>query len=148
MTGSNAAGPFGVIGGGAWGTALAQCLASDGSMVRLWALETEVADAINQTRQNPLFLPGITLSSAIAATGDLAVMADCPHILLVAPAQHCARLVAMLPDHGQTLIVCSKGMDKASGQLLGDTIAATGWSGEIAILSGPTFAHEVAAGLP
>jgi glycerol-3-phosphate dehydrogenase (NAD(P)+) len=148
MTGSNAAGPFGVIGGGAWGTALAQCLASDGSMVRLWALETEVADAINQTRQNPLFLPGITLSAAITATGDLAIMADCRHILLVAPAQHCAGLVAMLPDHGQTLIVCSKGMDKASGQLLGDTIAATGWSGEIAILSGPTFAHEVAAGLP
>lgn len=140
--------PVGVLGGGAWGTALAQMAASDGSAVRLWAFEPDAVDAINQTQTNPVYLPGIALSPAIAATQSLALLGECPLILVVAPAQHVAGLLSQIPDHGQPLLLCSKGMEQGSARLMNEVAEDAGWSGPVAVLSGPTFAHEVGQGLP
>ncbi len=139
---------IGVLGGGAWGTALAQMVASDGTMVRLWAYEADVVDAINRHRINAAYLPGLTLHASIAATTALADLADCSAILVVAPAQHIAGLIGQLPDSGQPLILCAKGMEQGSARLMNEVVEAAGRSGTLAVLSGPTFAHEVAAGLP
>ncbi len=144
--------PIGVLGAGAWGTALAQRLASDGTMVRLWAHEADVAAAINDARANPLFLPGVALAPTMTATTDLAVLGACAAVLFVAPAQHGAALIGRMigagADHGQPLLLCAKGMERGTGRLMHEVAAHAGWSGPIAVLSGPTFAHEVGAGLP
>ena len=79
---------FGIIGGGAWGTALAQILRRAGRQVVLWAREAEVVEAINRARENPLFLPGVKLEAGITATGSLAEASRADVILLVPPAQH------------------------------------------------------------
>ncbi|KER36556.1 NAD(P)H-dependent glycerol-3-phosphate dehydrogenase [Sphingobium indicum] len=137
----------GVIGAGAWGTALAQTLAADGQHVRLWALEPEVAAAVNGDRQNPLYLPNIPLSASIEATGDMAAMADRDLLLIVSPAQHLRAVAAQAPA-GTPLILCSKGIEAGTGLLMSEVAAEAQPGSPIAVLSGPTFAHEVARGLP
>ena len=139
---------IGVLGGGAWGTALAQMIASDGTAVRLWAFEADLVAAINGTHENPLYLPGIPLSPAITASASLSDLGDCRCILIVAPAQHVGGLVASVPDRGQPLLLCSKGMEQGSARMMNEVVEEAGWSGPVAVLSGPTFAHEVAKGLP
>lgn len=139
---------IGIIGGGAWGTALAQVMASDGSKVLLWAHEADVVASINTSHANPAFLPGIALSPGIRATAALADLDACGLILAVAPAQHLAALLGQLPGRGQPIILCSKGMEQSSGRLMCEVAHDAGWAGPVAVLSGPTFAHEVGAGLP
>lgn len=140
--------PFGVIGGGAWGTALAQILASDGSEVRLWAREPEVIHAINERHENTLFLPGIGLSPLIRGTADLTWVAEAGPILVVTPAQYMRAVLGNLSQHAQTLILCSKGIEADSHRLLHEVAREEHPGSAIAVLSGPTFAYEVAAGLP
>src|SRR3546814_18791413 len=77
---------FGVVGGGAWGTALAQLLAADGAPVRLWAREEDVVAAIHREHRNPVFLPGAALSPSLTQTGALAAMGDLPALLIGVPA--------------------------------------------------------------
>ena len=137
----------GVIGAGAWGTALAQTLSSQGEDVRLWALEPDVVSAVNQDHLNPLYLPGIPLNPAVQATGDMADMADRELLLVVSPAQHLRAVVAGLPA-GIPLILCSKGIEAGSGLLMSEVAKKAQPSSPIGVLSGPTFAHEVARGLP
>ena len=139
---------IGVIGGGAWGTALAQAMASDGSPVLLWARNSEVTDAINQTHLNPNYLPDIPLSPGITATTDLGALNDCSILLAVAPAQSLGGLLEQMRGSPQPLLLCSKGMEQNTGRLMCDVAADAGWAGPIGVLSGPTFAHEVARGLP
>jgi glycerol-3-phosphate dehydrogenase (NAD(P)+) len=139
---------IGVVGAGAWGTALAQMLASDGRAVRLWSLEPGLAEQINAGRENPLFLPGIALGETIEATGDLAEMADCGTLLLVAPAQHLGAILDQLPATTADLVLCAKGIEAGTGRLMHQVAAAFAPHDRIAVLSGPTFAHEVANGLP
>ncbi len=139
---------IGVIGAGAWGTALAQAFAGDGSAVTIWAREAELVDEINRSRTNSLFLPGAQLADTIRATGDLAEMAQLPVLLAVVPAQFLASVLASLPDTPRDLVLCAKGIEAGSGRLMGDVAAAAAPAASIAVLSGPTFAHEVAAGLP
>jgi glycerol-3-phosphate dehydrogenase (NAD(P)+) len=142
---------FGIIGGGAWGTALAQVLRRAGRDVLLWARETEVVAAINDSHANPLFLPGVTLDRAIRATGDLAEAARADALLMVAPAQHLremgAALAKTLPPQTPVLI-CAKGIEEASGALMSEVLADALPQAALAVLSGPTFAAEVAKGLP
>jgi len=141
----------GVIGGGAWGTALAQVAVRAGLAVTLWAREKEVAAAINDTHQNPLFLPGVDLDPAIAATADLADLAGADLILAVAPAQHLrAALTAFAPHapEGLPIVLCSKGIEQGSLELMTQVLAETVPQARPAVLSGPSFASEVAAGLP
>lgn len=137
----------GVIGAGAWGTALAQTLSSKSEDVRLWALEPEVVSAVNRDHLNPLYLPGIPLNPAVHATGDMADMADRDLLLIVSPAQHLRGVVAGLPA-GIPLILCSKGIEAGTSLLMSEVAQQAQPSSPIAILSGPTFAHEVARGLP
>ena len=137
----------GVIGAGAWGTALAQTLSADGEDVRLWAFETDVVDAINRDRVNPLYLPGVTLNPSLRASGDMADMADRDMLLIVCPAQHLRGIVSGAPL-GMPLILCSKGIEAGTGLLMSEVAEQAQPASPIAVLSGPTFAHEVAKGLP
>ncbi|EQB14602.1 NAD(P)H-dependent glycerol-3-phosphate dehydrogenase [Sphingobium lactosutens] len=137
----------GVIGAGAWGTALAQLLASDGQQVMLWALEADVVDAINASHQNPLYLANIPLSPSIHATGSMSDLSACEMLLVVSPAQHLRAVVAQAPT-GVPLVLCSKGIEAGSSLLMSEVAAQAQPESPIAVLSGPTFAHEVAKGLP
>lgn len=139
---------IGVIGGGAWGTALAQVAASGGEPVVLWAREPEVVAAINDTHVNTAFLDGIPLSPSIRATGDLADLAPCEALLVVAPAQHVGRVLAEAPVGTTPLVLCAKGIEAGTGRLVGEVACAAAPDAPLAVLSGPTFAHEVARGLP
>lgn len=138
----------GIIGGGAWGTALAQVAASGERDVLLWAHEADVVAAINETHENPLFLAGVPLSPRIRATGDIAALAACAANLVVTPAQHMRAVLANLPRQGQPLLLCAKGIEAGSLKLLHEVAAEVHPASAIAVLSGPTFAHEVAAGQP
>ena len=138
---------IGVIGGGAWGTALAQVAAQRGETL-LWVREPEVAASIAQVRENRLFLPGVTLSEMIRPTTDLADLAGCDALLVVTPAQHMRRVLEALPTCPAALLLCSKGIEEASGQLLHQVAREACPGASVMVLSGPTFAHEVAAGLP
>ncbi|RZM10272.1 MAG: NAD(P)-dependent glycerol-3-phosphate dehydrogenase, partial [Sphingomonas sp.] len=139
---------IGVIGGGAWGTALAQVAAHEGRDVILWAREPAVVDSINATHANALFLAGVALSPTIRATGDLGALANMDAILVVAPAQHVGSVLAAAPVGGIPLVLCAKGIEAGSKRLVGEIARAVHPDAPIAVLSGPTFAHEVAAGLP
>lgn len=139
---------IGVVGGGAWGTALAQVAAAGGEDVLLWAREPEVVSAVNAEHRNPLFLPNIPLSPSIRAVGDLAELAPCEALLIVSPAQHMRDVLVGLPAGERPLILCSKGIEEASGLMMHDVAHQARPEAPLAVLSGPTFAHEVAAGLP
>jgi glycerol-3-phosphate dehydrogenase (NAD(P)+) len=139
---------IGVIGAGAWGTALAQMLASDGREVLLWAREPELVEEINASRSNSLFLPGARLAETIHATAEVAEAADCDSLLLVTPAQHLGAVLTALPAFPRDLVLCAKGIEAGSGRLMSEVARAAAPQSDIAVLSGPTFAHEVAAGLP
>ena len=139
---------IGVIGAGAWGTALAQSMASDGSAVTIWAREAELVAEINSAHTNSLFLPSARLSENITATSQLADLATLRVLLVVTPAQHLASVLSALPDSPRDLVLCSKGIEAGTGRLMADVAAEAAPSAAIAVLSGPTFAHEVAAGLP
>jgi glycerol-3-phosphate dehydrogenase (NAD(P)+) len=139
---------IGVIGGGAWGTALAQVAASGGVETFLWARESDVVESINAARENSLFLPGVPLSAAIRATSSLHDLEGCAALLVVTPAQHMRAVLRDLPTTGTPLILCSKGMEESSRKLMHVVAQEEQPGAPVAVLSGPTFAHEVAAGLP
>ena len=140
-------GRIGVIGGGAWGTALAQVSAAGGETL-LWAREADVVDSINRRHVNEAFLPGIPLSKDVAATGDLKDLAGCDALLVVTPAQHMRSVLSALPFRGRPLLLCAKGIEETTGQLMHEVAHDEQPGSPCAILSGPTFADEVAAGLP
>ena len=137
-----------VIGAGAWGTALAQVAAGTGRDTLLWALEAEVAESVNSANENKLYLPGVPLSPAIRATNDLADLEGCDAWLVVTPAQHMRSVLEQAPSCGKPLVLCSKGIENRSGMLLHHVAAEVCPDSPITVISGPTFAHEVAAALP
>ena len=139
---------LGVIGGGAWGTAMAQVIASDGSDVLLWAREPEVVEAINATHNNAIFLPAVSLSERISATGDLAALDDCDALVVVVPAQFLRSVLAAMPASQRPLVLCAKGIEAGTRLLMSEVAEAVAPGAPIAVLSGPTFAHEVADGQP
>lgn len=140
-----------VIGGGAWGTALAQSLAHGGNAVTLWAREPEIVDDINARNVNRVFLPGISLHPTIRATADLAKAARCDAMLAVVPAQHMRGVMGKLARHLSAdvpVVVCSKGIEQNTGKFLGDVIEEVAPNAQRAVLTGPSFAADVARGLP
>jgi glycerol-3-phosphate dehydrogenase (NAD(P)+) len=142
---------IGVIGAGAWGTALAQTLSLSSHKVALWAREREVADDINRRHVNRNFLPGIDLDPGLSATCDLNDVAGSDIILMVAPAQHVRALARELAPSlraGQPFVMCAKGIEQATGKLMSDVVAETLPQVQLAALSGPSFASDVARGLP
>ncbi|MCK9541944.1 MAG: NAD(P)-dependent glycerol-3-phosphate dehydrogenase [Novosphingobium sp.] len=139
---------IGVLGAGAWGTALAQSLAGDGTPVLLWAREPELVAEINAAHTNTPYLPGARLSQHIRATNDLAEMQGLAAILAVVPAQFLASVLETLPQSDGDLVLCAKGIEAGTGRLMADVAFDALPGAPLAVLSGPTFAHEVAAGLP
>jgi glycerol-3-phosphate dehydrogenase (NAD(P)+) len=139
---------IGVIGGGAWGTALAQVAAAGGRETLLWAREPEVVDGVNRRHENGPFLPGIPLDRAIRATANLAELRECDALLVVTPAQHTRTVLSMTPLRQKPLVLCAKGIEETTTKLMHDVAREEQPGSPIAVLSGPTFAHEVAAGLP
>jgi len=141
----------GIIGAGAWGTALACAIRRAGRDVLLWAHEAEVVDAINTGMGNPLFLPEIPLEPGIRATRDRTEAIDADAVLIVTPAQFLRPVtseMAVTWKPGTPAILCAKGIEHGSLKLMNEVIAETIPEAPVAVLSGPTFATEVARGLP
>lgn len=147
---TNAFNHFGIIGGGAWGTALGLSLRRSGRQVTLWARDAAVIDAINMRHENPDYLPGVPLDHGLHATGDAAALSSCDALLLTVPAQYLRAVLMQFrpirPD--APLIICCKGIERETLALMSDIVAATHPLNPAAVLSGPTFAAEVARGLP
>lgn len=142
---------IGVIGGGAWGTALAAASKQAGRDVVLWAREPEVVEAITAENENSVFLPGIALDPAIRATGDIGEACAVDAILLVCPAQHLRSVSKDLKDTigaKTPVVICAKGIEQESLMLMSDVLAETLPDSPVGVLSGPTFAAEVAQNKP
>ncbi len=141
---------IGVLGGGAWGTALAVTAQEAGRETVLWAREPEVADALSAGKGNPVYLSKVELP-AISASTDLAHMAGCDAILAVVPAQFSRAMFAELKPHlkpGAPVLLCSKGIEQSTLSLMTDVLSETLPDAIPAVLSGPSFAIDVARHLP
>ena len=140
-----------VLGGGAWGTALALAMLRAGHSVSLWARDADLVEAIARG-ENPRYLPGIKLDRGIAATTDIAEAlsgADC--VLAATPAQSLRAVLAVAGPHvpaGVPLVLCAKGIERATGDLLSAIVEEALPGNAVAALSGPSFATDVARGLP
>jgi len=142
---------LGIVGGGAWGTALATVARRAGRDVLLWAREPGTVAAINEAHCNDVFLPGVRLDDSIKATTDLSEAARRDAILIVSPAQHLRDIAEALKPSmraGQPLIICSKGIEQETGRLMSQIVADLLPEAALAVLSGPSFAAEVACGMP
>jgi len=141
----------GVLGGGAWGTALAQTAVRAGLEATLWAREPEVVAGINGAHENALFLPGVALSPKVTATGALADLAECDLILATVPAQHLRSMLQQFAPYccaAKPVVLCSKGVEAGSLKLMTEVLEETIPAAAPAVLSGPSFAAEVGRGLP
>lgn len=140
-----------VVGAGAWGTALALVASANSKKVLLWAREPEVAADIAGLHQNRRFLPDVDLPEKIEATGDIGRAAEADAVLLVAPAQHVREVgtaIAGAVQRGTPVVLCAKGIETGTGKLLVEVVAEVLPHCRAAILSGPSFARDVAQGLP
>jgi glycerol-3-phosphate dehydrogenase (NAD(P)+) len=146
-------GPIAVIGAGSWGTAVAKLVADRPHPVRMWAREPEVVRSINHHHENTLFLPGVRLPDALTATGDPEeAVAGAEVVVNAVPTQHIRRVFASLrPPEATLLVSLSKGIEVATLSTPSEVFAEVmpgPLSGGVVCVSGPSFATEVAAGLP
>ncbi len=140
---------IGVLGAGAWGSALANVAARAGRRVTLWTRDPRLAETIAQRRQSPK-LPGVRLEDSVAVTGALEAV-DAAALLVAVPAQalrSVARALAPVLRDGIPVIACAKGIERGTGRFMTEVIAECIAQAEPAILSGPSFAADVARGLP
>ena len=141
-----------VVGGGAWGTALADLLACNGHHVHLWALEPDVVAAINTRRENPIFLPGFELAKSLRATHDHEEALEGAELVVYAtPSQHLREIVRAGKGHfngSAALAVASKGIEQGTLALMSDVVAEEAEGHPVVAISGPSFAAEVAARQP
>ena len=139
-----------VIGAGAWGTALANCAARAGRDVTLWARDPAIVARLTGTRENPR-LPGVRLDDRVAATGAIADLAHADATLLAVPAQDLRTAATALASNikvNTPVIACAKGIERGTHSFMTEIIAETLPAAVPAILSGPSFAADVARGLP
>jgi glycerol-3-phosphate dehydrogenase (NAD(P)+) len=142
---------IGIVGAGAWGTALAITAARAGRPVTLWAHERDIVEGINAARENRVYLPGVKLDDAIVATSDLAEIAKTDVILWVTPSQFVRPVLREFSRHyrpGVPVVMCAKGIEEGTFDLMSDVLAQELPKAVWGVLSGPTFAAEVARGLP
>jgi glycerol-3-phosphate dehydrogenase (NAD(P)+) len=141
----------GIIGAGAWGTALAVTSRRAGRDVLIWAYELETLIDINEAHRNGIYLPGVSLDRGIEATAKFNEVANCDLLLMAAPAQQLRAVADELSPYvkdGQPVVICSKGIEQTTGRLMSQVVSEALPAAEIAVLSGPSFAAEVARGLP
>ena len=141
----------GIVGAGAWGTALAVTSRRAGRDVLIWAYEPETLAGINQNHRNETYLPGVKLDRAIEATARLNEVANCDLLLMATPAQHVRKIAGEIAPYlkpEQPLVLCSKGIEQTTGKLISEVVEEVVPRPQIAVLSGPSFAAEVARGLP
>jgi glycerol-3-phosphate dehydrogenase (NAD(P)+) len=141
-----------VLGGGAWGTALALTMLHASHEPVLWARDAYTVDAVNRLHENPRYLPGVRLDDALKATTDLAAaLAGAECALLVTPAQAlraaCGEVARHMPE-GAPAVICAKGIEASSGRLLSEIVGELLPNNPVAALSGPSFAADVSRGLP
>ena len=141
-----------VLGAGSWGTTLAHLLACKGDEVRLWAFEAEVAEAINRSHENPVFLAGVGLAPSLRATGDAVEAVRGAEIVVSAPPSHAVRSV-LAPlggavGEGTLVVSATKGIEGESLALMSQVVAECLPQARFAVLSGPSFAAEVCQGQP
>lgn len=142
---------IGVIGGGAWGTALAQIQAAGDKDTKIWVREPEVAESINTQHENTAYIPGAPLDPRLIATNDYAEIAKQDILLLVTPAQFMRSILSDLKPHlrdDQPIVICSKGVELGTGKILSDVAKEILPNNSIAALSGPNFAAEIIRGMP
>lgn len=139
---------IGIIGAGAWGTALAVNAARAGRRVKLWGRDHQAMAALQSTRCNERYLPGIKLDPTIDISADLGDLRDVDALLLVVPAQTLGVVLEQLGKDDQPMIICAKGLDRSGDRRLSQVVAAHHPKRPVAALSGPNFAGEVALGLP
>lgn len=143
---------FGILGCGAWGTALALALHRAGRSVTLWSHDVKTVKNIVRDHENKLYLPGIALDPAIKFVEDMKDLASCQVLILATPAQHiratCLHLAPHLKNTSTPLLIAAKGIEQKTSALLSDVVRAEIHSNPIAIISGPSFAREVAKGWP
>jgi len=141
----------GIIGAGAWGTALALVCARAGLATTLYAREPELVAAIRSKGENTLYLPGVTFDAPVAVTSDLADLAECELLLNVTPAQYMRGSLQAFAPHagaGAPMLLCAKGVEQGSLLLMTEVAREALPAAILAVLSGPSFAGEVARGLP
>ncbi|MDP1752508.1 MAG: NAD(P)H-dependent glycerol-3-phosphate dehydrogenase [Reyranella sp.] len=138
---------IGVVGGGAWGTALACLARRAGRKVTVWSRDPAISTAIAQQHANPVYLSGMTLDAGIEAAADLASLGACDTVLLACPAQAVRVVVASLPG-SSPVVICAKGIEAVSGLLMPEVLGEVLPGRPLAMLSGPSFAEEVVQGLP
>lgn len=144
---------FGIVGAGAWGTALAAALVRSGRNVTLWSRESQVAQEIAQNRENGVYLKGIALPDGIRAVSDLEALRACEAVVLAIPAQHTSGIASQLAErkilsHACPVILAAKGIAQNGACLLSEAVAPILSGHPLAVLSGPSFAQEVARDLP
>ncbi|MFN3889742.1 MAG: NAD(P)H-dependent glycerol-3-phosphate dehydrogenase [Beijerinckiaceae bacterium] len=142
---------IGVVGAGAWGTALANVAARAGREVVLWARDPAQAADMAATRANAKRLPGVSLESGVTPTADLAALAQAEAILLVVPAQSARKVAADLAGvlrPGVPVAICAKGIERGTHAFMSDAVREAAPGHPPAALSGPSFADDVARGLP
>ena len=141
---------IGVIGAGAWGTALAQSLANSGRDTIMWAREAEVVDSINEHHENSLYLKDVRLNEMIKATSNIADLSDCDVFLISTPAQHIRKTLETMKDvlTGKPFVICAKGIEVETGHMMSEVAEQVLPGCKVGMLSGPTFASEIARGLP
>ncbi|MGQ3676129.1 NAD(P)H-dependent glycerol-3-phosphate dehydrogenase [Xanthobacter sp. TB0139] len=142
---------LGVVGAGAWGTALANAGARAGLDVVLQGRDAGQMADMAARRANVAALPGIALADAVEPVTELSRMAACDVVLLVVPAQACRGVMEQLAAclaPGTPVVSCAKGIERGTGAFMSEVIAATAPQAVPAVLSGPSFAADVAAGLP
>ena len=143
----SALGHIGVVGGGAYGTALA-CLARRADRrVSLWSRDPAVSAAIARDRANPVYLPGVQLDAGIEAVSDLTALGACDVVLLVCPAQAVRELAGGLSGEAP-VVICAKGIEASTGLLMPEVLGEVLPGRPVAMLSGPSFAEEAVRGLP
>lgn len=141
-----------VAGAGAWGTALALLLERSGRNVVLWTRNEDVVATIERTRINEIYLPGVLIPPSIRVTTNREVVSDVDAMLCVIPTQYLRHeLPAFAAARGQAplpVALCCKGIERGTGQFVHDILAEVWPSAQPALVSGPSFASDVAAGLP
>jgi glycerol-3-phosphate dehydrogenase (NAD(P)+) len=139
-----------VVGAGAWGTALANAAALAGNAVTLWNRDADAAARMQASRENAVFLPGVALHPGVSVSARPDGLAGAHALLLVVPAQAVrAAMVALRPlPPDVPVVICAKGIERESGRFLSDVVVEVRPGASVAVLSGPSFAADVARGLP